>query len=116
MRIGECSSSLSTDSSCVLETTPTAAIVPEDVVTTVPAAANVTANVTDDVTVNATASATSQNVTVNATGSTNGSTSSNATSSAPAVKLVYGMLDACTVEGVATGMRVAGTYRFGVGG
>ncbi|KAF6251912.1 hypothetical protein COO60DRAFT_1674268 [Scenedesmus sp. NREL 46B-D3] len=113
LRMRECTGSLSTDSTCVLSSAVTAAIVID--ASAAPAAlfgsaadatANATHNATDAESLNGTAV-----VDTNATAAGN-TTSANATT-VPAIPLVRGMLDACTVEGVSTGMRVAGTFRFG---
>lgn len=115
LRMGECTSSLSTDSTCVLSSEATGAIVIDAVAAPVEAVSNVTVNTTSNATevVNATAVVDANSTAVDNTTATN-ATAANVTT-VPATPLVRGMLDACTVEGVSSGMRVAGTYKFGAG-
>jgi hypothetical protein len=116
LRLGECSSSLTTDATCVLSSAATGAIV-NDAVAAPEAVNNSTANATETAntteTVNSTATV-DANTTVADNATDTNATSFNGTV-VPATPLERGMLDACTVEGVSTGMRVAGTFRFGAG-
>jgi hypothetical protein len=95
LRLGECSSSLTTDATCTLSSAATGAIV-IDAVAAPAAVSNLTVNATE---------------TANATETINNTTGT----VIPAIPLARGMLDACTVEGVSTGMRVAGTFKLGTG-
>jgi hypothetical protein len=115
LRMGKCTSSLSTDTTCMLSSAATGAIVIDVVAAPVEVASNVTVNATANTTetVNATAVVDANATAVDNTTATN-ATATDVTT-VPAVPLVRGMLDACTVEGVSTGMRVAGTYKFGAG-
>jgi hypothetical protein len=117
LRLGECSSRLTTDAACMLSSAATGAIVIDAVAAPVAAAANLTVNATEAINATETVNATetmdaNANIADNATDAN--ATTSNATV-IPAIPLVRGMLDACTVEGVSTGMRVAGTFKFGAG-
>ncbi|KAF8061401.1 hypothetical protein HT031_004492 [Scenedesmus sp. PABB004] len=101
MRLGECAASLATDAGCTITVNATAAVVADPVPAPAPAASPAPANAT-------------ANATVASPSPSPAASPAPSPSPAPlAASTVTGALDACTVEGVATGMRVDGTFKYG---